>query len=309
MSYKIAIVVVEILAFIGIVAVLGVAQPSTYPQSDWMLKAKETDDMIFGRFNVDCFDIYGSDVDLCQLNQNFVNSTNFSVNYMQLWTSTWFYNKTEINTMLGDYYTKVQSDSLYSPIIWAYNQTTPAISFVQNWIVNGYFNKTESDARYIQSYPDFSATHINYITKNYTINSSSTPITIEELKWNITANATSPKWTSFNCFITYQSTDAGTGIGFAIDMLPNNTAGLISYTANIPKATDGTGSLYTGYGMAVNDFILSPNTPTKNQPYTADFYGNLRLDGNTAILVKFKIDGNRNVTVHAGSECRWWSHP
>jgi len=325
--------------FLLLSALLVKGQPSLNAQTDWMFIVKDTDEnslfsqsanddhLVFGKFNVNCHDIYGSDVDMCLLQSNFVNATNLSVNYVQAWVKQWFYNKTEVNTMFNDYYTKVQSDARFSPIIWAYNQTTPAITFTQNWvtnnywsitqtqnwvtsnywnitqIINGYFNKTESDARYMKLYNDSAVTRFVYAKLNTTANVTNVLVPISNLTWNATSG-----WMSFECLVTYTSIETGTGIGLAIDVYPNSSVGVISYTAGIPKGNDGAGAEWQGWGTAVNDIIEAGNTPDNNVPFTARIFGNMRLDANATIKVEFEPSKSKLVTARAGSECRWWNY-
>jgi hypothetical protein len=298
--------------------------------TDWMVKVKETDNMVFGRISVDCEHVYGASANICLLGEALNNATNFSVSYVQNW-------------VIANYYNKTESDNRFSPIIWAYNQTTPAITFVQNWVISNFYNKTESDLRFS---PQINV--IAPITKNVSTNvtigitipnctgtdklkgngtdfvcehdfdmqsdigniiymNRSTVDTNESAKqlkhvngisWSVPANRT----VNFECIIGFSLLDSIGGFGMAVDASP--TPSLIAYNTIIASA-----QWKSGYGTAVNDTTVTNSAPDSGKVYLTNIYGIISSPNNSSMTVYPSFMSNTNgktASVRTRSSCKWW---
>jgi hypothetical protein len=280
-------ILAAIMTFLVVVPVTAFAQP------DWMVKARETEDMIFGRINVDCSHVYNSDVNICFLQTAFSNATSLSIEYMKEW-------------IIEKYYNMSQSDARFSPILWAYNQTTPAINYVTNWVNLNFFNKTESDARYLQ-FTENNNTAANikivYTVGNYTSESTTvmTPIT------NLTWNTSSYKRIGFDCYITYMSNATANGLGLMIETVPNPT--YITAVTSFMKgaAVGGSDIIYDVFVLSNNQTAEASSSNTENAYLLVTTHGNIEVDSNSEIRLYFRAEmPNKKSMIINGSNCRWW---
>jgi uncharacterized protein (DUF427 family) len=309
------------MSFLVTVPVTAFAQP------DWMVKARETEDMIFGRINVDCSHVYNSDVNLCFLQTAFSNATQLSISYMQEWIAERYYNKNEsdsrfasiiwnynqttpainyFNNQILNYYTKSESDNRFSPILWAYNQTTPAINYVTNWITSNFFNKTESDARYLRFYNNNSISadvKMVYTVENSTSNSNIVMLPITNLTWN----TSSYKFIGFDCFITYNVNSTTNGMALMITVSPNPNS--IEAVATFMKGivSGGADVMYDYMIISNNETAESPSSHEENVNLLATVHGNLEVGSNSNIQMYFRSEtANKRTIIVKGSNCRWW---
>jgi hypothetical protein len=70
-------------------------------------------------------------------------------------------------------------------------------------------------------------------------------------------------------------------------------ATVISYTANIPRAADGTAGMWQGWGSAWDDVVLGNGVETAGVTYTARIHGVIRTAGTAGNLTpRFRSEIN-----------------
>jgi hypothetical protein len=106
---------------------------------------------------------------------------------------------------------------------------------------------------------------------------------------------------SFEYYIVFQTAATGTGIALAVNG-PTSPA-LISYTVSIPQAAaDGKDSLHSGWGTALDDQVVSIESPAAATNLVARITGVIRTGalGGT-LLPRFRSEDGQYVSVRTHS--------
>ena len=106
---------------------------------------------------------------------------------------------------------------------------------------------------------------------------------------------------TFSYYILYQTAATTTGIGLAITGPAGTTT--VSYDVQIPAAADATNALYSGWGTAYDDTVLSTTSPVAATTYVARIFGVIHTGATAGSLTpRFRTEvNNSNVTVKADS--------
>jgi hypothetical protein len=106
---------------------------------------------------------------------------------------------------------------------------------------------------------------------------------------------------TFEYFILFQSAATNTGIRLAVDGPASPS--IISYSANIPVAADGTGGMYAGWGTTWDDTVNGTGVQTANTTYVARIHGVVQTNAAGGTLrPRFRTETNgTNVTIKTGS--------
>jgi hypothetical protein len=125
---------------------------------------------------------------------------------------------------------------------------------------------------------------------------STTPANATGLSLAVAANTAY----TFSYYVLYQSAATTTGIGLGV----TTPSGTISYTVATPgAAADGLSALWTGWGTASDDAVVSTATPTAGTTYVAHVYGVVHTGataGNLQLRLRSEV-ALSTVTVKADS--------
>jgi hypothetical protein len=109
-------------------------------------------------------------------------------------------------------------------------------------------------------------------------NNTTTLANVTGMNLSLAANTTY----TFEYVILFQGSSATAGIGLAL----NGPAGatVISYTVDIPTAADGTSALYSGWGTAWDDVVISTGVQATGTTYAAHVFGVVKTAGTAGTM-------------------------
>ena len=109
-------------------------------------------------------------------------------------------------------------------------------------------------------------------------NTTTTLANVTGMNLSLAANTTY----TFEYVILFQDSSTTSGIGLSL----NGPAGatVISYTVDIPNAADGTSALFSGWGTAWDDPIVSTGVQATGTTYAAHIFGVVKTAGTAGTL-------------------------
>ncbi len=162
-----------------------------------------------------------------------------------------------------------------------------------------YFNTATNTFRcYSGSWQDCAPSRIRKTADQST--TSTTVSNVSGMAFSLRANTEY----KYECDVVFRTAATTTGIGLGFSV-PSGFS-MLSYTANIPVAADGTGGIMSGWGTANNDMIIGTGVQAANTDYSARVYGTVRTGGTAGNLqLRFRSEiGSSSVTVRTGSSCQ-----